>query len=319
MRALAKVGFSQSYTYFTWKNTRWELREYVEHLAAAPTPEYLRPNFFVNTPDILSEYLQNAGPAGFASRLVLAATLSPSYGLYSGFEHFEALPRHPGSRGVPATRRSTSSRSATSTDRCSALLGRLNEIRRAHPALQRFENVRFLETENDDAARLRQARGRRRDPRRRHARPGAPPGGAARDRPASSGCRRPSRSTTCSAASATPGSAGATTSASTRRARSRTCSRWRRHERRRRRRPRPGARQARGRHARRADDAARLEPRPHAAPRARRGERAAARPSASPSSGSSPTRCGSSRRPSTRSTCAASSTATATAPATSAG
>jgi starch synthase (maltosyl-transferring) len=148
MRELAKVGFSQSYTYFTWKNTRGELREYVEHLCAAPTPEYLRPNFFVNTPDILSEYLQNAGPAGFASRLVLAATLSPSYGLYSGYESYEALPRHPGSEEYLSSEKYE--RKERDLDGpLLGLLGRLNEIRRAHPALQRFENVRFLETENE--------------------------------------------------------------------------------------------------------------------------------------------------------------------------
>src|SRR4029077_11656634 len=97
MLALAKAGFSQSYTYFTRKNTRYELVDYVRHLATAPITDYFRPNFFVNTPDILSDYLQRSGPAGFASRLVLAATLSPSYGLYSGFERYEAQPRHAGS------------------------------------------------------------------------------------------------------------------------------------------------------------------------------------------------------------------------------
>jgi len=148
MAELAKVGFSQSYTYFTWKNTRWELRDYVEHLCEEPTPEYLRPNFFVNTPDILSEYLQNAGPAGFASRLVLAATLSPSYGLYSGYEHCEAVPRHPGSEEyLDSEKYERKERDLDGP--LLGLVGRLNEIRRAHPALQRFENVRFLETENE--------------------------------------------------------------------------------------------------------------------------------------------------------------------------
>src|SRR5581483_4507203 len=89
MRHLAKLGFSQSYTYFTWKNSRHELTEYVSELATTEEREYFRPNFFANTPDILHAYLQHGGPAAFEARLVLAATLSPSYGIYSGYEHFE--------------------------------------------------------------------------------------------------------------------------------------------------------------------------------------------------------------------------------------
>jgi starch synthase (maltosyl-transferring) len=148
MLELAKVGFSQSYTYFTWKNTRWELSDYVAHLAAPPISDYFRPNFFVNTPDILSDYLQRSGPAGFASRLVLAATLSPSYGVYSGFESFEALPRHAGSEEYLDSEKYEIRRRALDGPLL-PLLRRLNEIRRAHPALARFDNVTFLETEND--------------------------------------------------------------------------------------------------------------------------------------------------------------------------
>jgi starch synthase (maltosyl-transferring) len=95
MMALAKLGFSQSYTYFTWKNSRWELTEYVSELAYA-TADFCRPNFFANTPDILTEYLVDGGPPAFEARLVLAATLSPTYGLYSGFENFENTPVVPG-------------------------------------------------------------------------------------------------------------------------------------------------------------------------------------------------------------------------------
>ena len=148
MLALAKAGFSQSYTYFTWKNTRWELVDYVRHLATPPTPDYFRPNFFVNTPDILSDYLQSAGPAGFASRLVLAATLSPSYGLYSGFEHCEAQPRHAGSEEYLDSEK-YQLRARALDGPLLGLLTRLNEIRRGHPALLRFDNVTFLETENE--------------------------------------------------------------------------------------------------------------------------------------------------------------------------
>ena len=83
------VGFTQSYTYFTWKNSRWELTEYVNELAWGEEREYFRPNFFPVTPDILHAYLQHGGPPAFVTRLVLAATLRPSYGIYSGYEHFE--------------------------------------------------------------------------------------------------------------------------------------------------------------------------------------------------------------------------------------
>ena len=97
MRHLAKIGFSQSYTYFTWKNSRWELTEYVSELAYSGEQEYFRPNFFANTPDILHAYLQHGGRPAFEARLVLAATLSPSYGIYSGFENFENVPVREGS------------------------------------------------------------------------------------------------------------------------------------------------------------------------------------------------------------------------------
>ena len=97
MRALAKAGFNQSYTYFTWKNAKWELEQYLTELTTTDERDYFRPNFFVNTPDILSEYLQHGGPAGFPVRLVLAATLSPTYGVYSGFESFEHVAVRPGS------------------------------------------------------------------------------------------------------------------------------------------------------------------------------------------------------------------------------
>ena len=95
MTTLAKVGFGQSYTYFTWKNTKSELIEFLEQLYGWSA--FYRPNFFVNTPDILHEYLQRGGRPAFEARLVLAATLSPSYGIYSGYEHCENVPVHVGS------------------------------------------------------------------------------------------------------------------------------------------------------------------------------------------------------------------------------
>ena len=102
MHTLAQIGFTQSYTYFTWRTAKWELEEYGRELVAAA--DYMRPNFFVNTPDILHASLQYGGPAMFKIRAVLAAMLSPSWGVYSGYELFEHLPVRPGARGVPGQR-----------------------------------------------------------------------------------------------------------------------------------------------------------------------------------------------------------------------
>jgi starch synthase (maltosyl-transferring) len=147
MRTLAKAGFSQSYTYFTWKNSKWELTEYVRELAGEMA-EYYRPNFFANTPDILHEYLQHGGPPAFEARLVLAATLSPTYGIYSGFEGFENVPLRPESEEyLDSEKYEVKERRLDGP--LLPLVARLNWIRRENPALQRLENVVFLETESD--------------------------------------------------------------------------------------------------------------------------------------------------------------------------
>jgi starch synthase (maltosyl-transferring) len=146
MTTLAKIGFAQSYTYFTWKNTKAELVEYVQQLIAWHT--FYRPNAFVNTPDILHEYLQLGGPPAFEARLVLAGTLSPSYGVYSGYESFENVPVQPGSEEyVDSEKYEVRPRALDGP--LLPLVRRLNEVRRAEPALQRVENLRWLETEND--------------------------------------------------------------------------------------------------------------------------------------------------------------------------
>jgi starch synthase (maltosyl-transferring) len=148
MRALAKVGFNQSYTYFTWKNSRWELTEYVDELAHSGMQHYYRPNFFVNTPDILTEYLQHGGPPAFAARLTLAATLAPSYGVYSGYEQFENVAVRPGSEEyLDSEKYEIKPRSLDGP--LLGLIERLNHVRREHPALQALDNITFLETEND--------------------------------------------------------------------------------------------------------------------------------------------------------------------------
>ena len=145
MYALAKAGFSQSYTYFTWKNSAAELTEYVTELAG-PVSEFFRPNFFTNTPDILHAYLQTGGRPAFEARLVLAATLSPSYGIYSGFENLEATAVAPGSEEyLDSEKYEAKERRLDGT--LLPLVRRLNEIRRETPALRRID-VRFLATEN---------------------------------------------------------------------------------------------------------------------------------------------------------------------------
>ncbi len=148
MRHLGKLGFSQSYTYFTWKNARWELIEYVSELAYSGEQEYFRPNFFTNTPDILHEYLQHGGRPAFESRLILAATLSPSYGIYSGYEHYENLPAAEGSEEyLDSEKYELKQRSFDGP--MLPMIGRLNAVRRAHPALQELSNVTFLDTANE--------------------------------------------------------------------------------------------------------------------------------------------------------------------------
>ena len=154
MRALAAVGFQQSYTYFTWRNSRQEIEEYASELAG-PAAAYMRPNFFVNTPDILPEYLQHSGPAGFAIRATLAATLSPTYGVYSGFELFECVPVSPGSEEYLDSEkyqyRPRDWALARKQSRTLApYLTQLNAMRKAHPALQDLRSLRFHNTDSND-------------------------------------------------------------------------------------------------------------------------------------------------------------------------
>jgi starch synthase (maltosyl-transferring) len=146
MTTLAKLGFAQSYTYFTWKNLKGELHEYMLQLIA--WSQFYRPNAFVNTPDILHEYLQVGGPPAFEARLVLAATLSPSYGIYSGFESFENVAVQAGSEEYLDSEKYQLKR-RTLDGPLLPLVQALNELRRAEPALQRVDNLRWLETEND--------------------------------------------------------------------------------------------------------------------------------------------------------------------------
>jgi starch synthase (maltosyl-transferring) len=146
MTTLGKIGFAQSYTYFTWKNTRWELYELMGQLL--DWKETYRPNCFVNTPDILHEYLQRGGRPAFETRLVLAGTLFPSYGIYSGYEHVENVPVREGSEEYLDSEKYEAKQRALDGPLL-PLIGALNRARRENPALQHLDNVTFLETENE--------------------------------------------------------------------------------------------------------------------------------------------------------------------------
>ncbi|MGF7160712.1 starch synthase (maltosyl-transferring) [Rhodoligotrophos appendicifer] len=150
MKRLAKLGFTQSYSYFTWRNTKYELTEYLTELTTQGPEDYMRPNFFTNTPDINPVYLQTSGRAGFQARLVLAATLSTVYGIYSGFELCEAA-------ALPGREEYLDSEKyeirAWDWERPGNIRGDvaiINRIRKDNPALWEFANLRFLNCWNDN-------------------------------------------------------------------------------------------------------------------------------------------------------------------------
>jgi len=149
MKMLAKAGFSQSYTYFTWRNSKSEITEYLTELAHSELSEYFRPNFFANTPDILTDILQTGGRPAFKMRLVLAATLSPSYGIYSGYELCE-------NSAVPGTEEyrdsekyQIKSRDWDRPGNIKEYVALLNRIRSNNPALHQLANLQFLPADND--------------------------------------------------------------------------------------------------------------------------------------------------------------------------
>jgi starch synthase (maltosyl-transferring) len=147
MHTLAKIGFHQSYTYFTWKNAQWELEQYFEELAG-DAAAYMRPNVFVNTPDILNEYLVHGGRPAFEIRAILAALLSPTWGVYSGYELIENVPVRPGSEEYRDSekyqyRPRDWERAEREGASIAPLITRLNIFRQAHPALRRLRNLRF--------------------------------------------------------------------------------------------------------------------------------------------------------------------------------
>jgi starch synthase (maltosyl-transferring) len=150
LKMLAKVGFNQSYTYFTWRNFKQELIDYLTELTTAPVKEYLRPNFFTNTPDINPPYLQTGGRPAHMIRLALAATLSSVYGIYNGFELCEATP-------IPGKEEYLNSEKyeykVWDWDRPGNIkdfITKINRIRRENPALHELENLRFYPADDDN-------------------------------------------------------------------------------------------------------------------------------------------------------------------------
>jgi starch synthase (maltosyl-transferring) len=150
MHHLAKLGFSQSYTYFTWRNTKAELAAYLTELAGPPTREYMRGNLFANTPDILHAYLQQGGRPAFKIRLVLAATLGASYGIYSGFELSENRAVKPGSEEyLDSEKYQYRQWNWDDPESLAGLITTLNDARHRLPALQGDWSLRFHDTDND--------------------------------------------------------------------------------------------------------------------------------------------------------------------------
>ena len=149
VQELAKVGFTQSYHYFTWRNTRQELEEYLTDLTQTEQTEYLRPNFFTNTQDILTEYLQTGGRPAFKVRVALAATASPTYGVYSGFELIENTPLHPGKEEyLDSEKYEVRVRDWQAPGNIVGYIRRLNEIRNENPALRLWTNFALHSADN---------------------------------------------------------------------------------------------------------------------------------------------------------------------------
>lgn len=153
MHALGKAGFQQSYTYFTWRNTKWELESYLKELAHE-SAAFFRPNFWVTTPDILTEYLQFGGPAAHKIRAAIAAMSSPSWGMYAGYELCESVARPGAEEHIDSEKYEYRPRdwvAAEASGRSIAgYISKLNQIRMAHPAIRQLRNIEFHNT--DDTA-----------------------------------------------------------------------------------------------------------------------------------------------------------------------
>jgi starch synthase (maltosyl-transferring) len=150
MRRLAKLGFSHSYTYFTWRNTKEEITQYFRDLTQTDVGEYFRAHLWPNTPDILPEGLQTGGRPAFMMRLILAATLSGNYGIYGpAFELCENEPREPGSEEyLNSEKYELKHRDVNAPGNLRDFVARINRLRRENPALQLERNLHFHETDN---------------------------------------------------------------------------------------------------------------------------------------------------------------------------
>jgi starch synthase (maltosyl-transferring) len=150
MAKLAEVGFSQSYTYFTWRTHKFELIDYLQELSQGPKADYMRPSFWPNTPDILAGPLRRGPRAAFELRLVLAATMVPTYGIYSGYELCENEPASDANEEYFRSEKyEIKRRDWSAPDSLAPLVTRLNEIRRRHSALGELRNIRFHGSGND--------------------------------------------------------------------------------------------------------------------------------------------------------------------------
>jgi starch synthase (maltosyl-transferring) len=150
MKALAKLGFSQSYTYFTWRTGKDELQAYLSEITGYPEREFFRPNFFVNTPDILPFHLQGGEPWIFKSRVALAATLSGNYGIYNGFELIEHRPVPGKEEYLNSEKYEIRVRDWDQPGNIKDYIGRLNRVRRANAALLQTANLRFAALDDPD-------------------------------------------------------------------------------------------------------------------------------------------------------------------------
>jgi starch synthase (maltosyl-transferring) len=149
MKALAKLGFNQSYTYFTWRTGKEELQAYLSEITGYPEREYFRPNFFVNTPDILPLHLQGGEPWMFKARVALAATLSGNYGVYNGFELLEHEPLPGREEYLNSEKYELKTRDWNAPGNIKEYIGRLNRFRKENAALLQTSNLRFAQV--DDA------------------------------------------------------------------------------------------------------------------------------------------------------------------------
>jgi starch synthase (maltosyl-transferring) len=150
MKGLAKLGFTQSYTYFTWRTQKWELEQYLVELTSYPERDFYRPNFFVNTPDILPFHLQGGETWMFRSRAALAATLSSTYGVYNGFELLEHEPIPGKEEYLDSEKYEIKVRDWDKPGNIKPYLRDLNRARRDNAALQQTSNLRFIPVEDNN-------------------------------------------------------------------------------------------------------------------------------------------------------------------------